>query len=76
MKTAFITGITGQDGAYLAEFLLEKRDLNIPDISGILDQITKVEDIIIVLLLTSFLFLKGLSTNLQDKTERTATRER
>ena len=24
MKTAFITGITGQDGAYLAEFLLEK----------------------------------------------------
>lgn len=24
MKTAFITGITGQDGAYLAEFLLQK----------------------------------------------------
>ena len=24
MKTAFITGITGQDGAYLAEFLLKK----------------------------------------------------
>ncbi len=24
-KTAFITGITGQDGAYLAEFLLKKR---------------------------------------------------
>ena len=24
MKKAFITGITGQDGAYLAEFLLEK----------------------------------------------------
>ncbi len=24
MKTAFITGITGQDGAYLAKFLLEK----------------------------------------------------
>ena len=23
-KTAFITGITGQDGSYLAEFLLEK----------------------------------------------------
>ena len=23
-KTALITGITGQDGAYLAEFLLEK----------------------------------------------------
>ena len=23
-KKAFITGITGQDGAYLAEFLLEK----------------------------------------------------
>jgi len=23
-KTAFITGITGQDGAYLAKFLLEK----------------------------------------------------
>ena len=24
MKKAFITGVTGQDGAYLAEFLLEK----------------------------------------------------
>ena len=23
-KTAFITGITGQDGSYLAEFLLKK----------------------------------------------------
>lgn len=25
MKTALITGVTGQDGSYLAEFLLEKR---------------------------------------------------
>ncbi|RPI10954.1 MAG: NAD-dependent epimerase/dehydratase family protein, partial [Acidobacteriales bacterium] len=24
MKTAFITGITGQDGSYLAELLLDK----------------------------------------------------
>jgi len=24
MKVAFITGVTGQDGSYLAEFLLEK----------------------------------------------------
>ena len=24
MKKAFITGVTGQDGSYLAEFLLEK----------------------------------------------------
>ena len=24
MKTAFITGVTGQDGAYLAQFLLTK----------------------------------------------------
>ncbi|HBT61687.1 MAG TPA: GDP-mannose 4,6-dehydratase, partial [Elusimicrobia bacterium] len=24
MKTALITGVTGQDGAYLAEFLLNK----------------------------------------------------
>lgn len=24
MKTALITGVTGQDGSYLAEFLLEK----------------------------------------------------
>lgn len=24
MKTALITGITGQDGSYLAEYLLEK----------------------------------------------------
>ena len=26
MKTAVITGITGQDGAYLAELLIEKGD--------------------------------------------------
>ena len=26
MKKALITGITGQDGSYLAEFLLEKGD--------------------------------------------------
>jgi GDP-D-mannose dehydratase len=25
MKVAFITGLTGQDGAYLSEFLLKKR---------------------------------------------------
>ena len=25
MKVAFITGITGQDGSYLAELLLEKK---------------------------------------------------
>ncbi len=24
-KVAFITGVTGQDGAYLSEFLLKKR---------------------------------------------------
>lgn len=24
MKRAFITGVTGQDGSYLSEFLLEK----------------------------------------------------
>ena len=24
MKVAFVTGITGQDGSYLSEFLLEK----------------------------------------------------
>jgi GDP-D-mannose dehydratase len=27
MKIAFITGITGQDGSYLAELLLEKNTL-------------------------------------------------
>ena len=27
MKRAFITGITGQDGSYLAELLLEEQDL-------------------------------------------------
>ena len=25
MKKAFITGVTGQDGSYLAEFLLKKK---------------------------------------------------
>ena len=27
MKVAFITGVTGQDGAYLSEFLLKKGPL-------------------------------------------------
>ena len=35
MKTALITGITGQDGSYLAEFLLEK---------GFVDNIVKREE--------------------------------
>ncbi len=35
MKTALITGVTGQDGAYLAELLLQKatrilQDLDVP----------------------------------------------
>ena len=38
MKRALITGITGQDGAYLAEFLLEKgyevHDPNMPYIAS------------------------------------------
>jgi GDPmannose 4,6-dehydratase len=53
-KTAFITGITGQDGSYLAEFLLEKgykvygliRRLSIPNvsrISQIMDRVTLLE---------------------------------
>jgi len=53
-KTALITGITGQDGSYLAELLLEKgyavyglvRHLSTPNISRIehiLDKITLVE---------------------------------
>ena len=29
MKKALITGITGQDGSYLAEFLLEKGFLSV-----------------------------------------------
>jgi GDPmannose 4,6-dehydratase len=54
MKTALITGITGQDGSYLAEFLLKKgykvfglvRRLSTPNlwrIEQILDQITLLE---------------------------------
>lgn len=27
MKTALITGVTGQDGSFLAEFLLEKGNI-------------------------------------------------
>ena len=34
MKRALITGVTGQDGAYLAEFLLEKMTFGIK--SGIM----------------------------------------
>ena len=53
MKTAFITGITGQDGAYLAKLLLEKgyevhggvRRISQPetvrlDLLGIADKVT------------------------------------
>ena len=36
MKKALITGITGQDGSYLAEFLLEK---------GFLDMIVERKDL-------------------------------
>src|SRR5574337_1193495 len=54
MKRALITGITGQDGSYLAELLLEKgyevyglvRRLSTPNISridNILDKITLLE---------------------------------
>jgi len=53
-KTAFITGITGQDGSYLAEFLLDKgyqvygliRRLSIPNLSRlslILDRVILLE---------------------------------
>ena len=31
MKKALITGITGQDGSYLAEFLLEKARVSVND---------------------------------------------
>lgn len=35
MKTALITGITGQDGSYLAEFLL-KKDMQYTALCGVL----------------------------------------
>ena len=35
MKTALITGVTGQDGSYLSEFLLEKgADFDIKNANG------------------------------------------
>ena len=40
MKKAFITGITGQDGSYLAEFLLE----NDYDVYGITRRISVPEN--------------------------------
>jgi GDPmannose 4,6-dehydratase len=54
MKTALITGITGQDGSYLAEFLLEKgykvygmvrrsSTVNYERISHIQDQVTLIQ---------------------------------
>ena len=36
MKTALITGITGQDGSYLAEFLLEKGYAQYTALCGVL----------------------------------------
>jgi GDPmannose 4,6-dehydratase len=41
MKRALITGITGQDGSYLAEFLLEKRY----EVHGIVRRVA-IEDLI------------------------------
>jgi GDPmannose 4,6-dehydratase len=51
MKTALITGITGQDGPYLAEFLLSKnykvagtvRRLSTPNMENLKDIIDKIE---------------------------------
>ncbi len=54
MTTALITGVSGQDGSYLAEFLLEKgyhvvgmvrptASVNEPEIQDILDRITVVQ---------------------------------
>jgi len=51
MKRALITGITGQDGPYLAEFLLTKgykvygmaRRLSIPNVENIKDISDKIE---------------------------------
>lgn len=51
MKTALITGITGQDGPYLAEFLLEKgyrvagtvRRLSTPNMENIRDIVHKID---------------------------------
>ena len=38
MKTALITGITGQDGSYLAELLLSKNYFCIEDMKHILQK--------------------------------------
>jgi GDPmannose 4,6-dehydratase len=54
MTTALITGVSGQDGSYLAEFLLEKgyhvigmvrptANINEPEIQDILDRVTVVQ---------------------------------
>jgi len=51
MKSALITGITGQDGPYLAEFLLKKgykvagtvRRLSTPNVENIKDIADKIE---------------------------------
>ncbi|MBU4139215.1 MAG: GDP-mannose 4,6-dehydratase, partial [Euryarchaeota archaeon] len=51
MKSALITGITGQDGSYLAELLLEKgyeiygmiRRLSTPNLSRIEHILEKIE---------------------------------
>ena len=42
MKTAFITGITGQDGYYLSKFLLEK-DIQFMGLLGGLPQLIQQE---------------------------------
>ena len=35
MKKALITGVTGQDGAYLAEFLLKKGYMDVSRLAGL-----------------------------------------
>ena len=52
-KTAFITGITGQDGSYLTEFLLDKgydvhglvRSLSIPNIKNLIGDSSKAKQV-------------------------------
>ena len=72
-KIAFITGITGQDGSYLAELLLKKNYivhgllrrtsfLNLDRIQDIINKVSKSDIIIVSMLIrTYFLLIKIVS---------------
>ena len=46
MKKAIVTGITGQDGAYLAQFLLSKNYFRLAEVDALIGNPAKAEKLL------------------------------